>query len=180
MEGTLSEELVAEAITNKVLIKDSHGRLHFIIPRSGPLHLTLRSQRMSPVSIQSNANDLYEFFTGASQHSIVMTVDGGTDYHTNHWKNMLLWYTVWEKLGLYDLVMVRNAPKLSAFNFIERKWAAVTNRLACVMLDVGVDGDPRPPSTCTELSRSRDVRVFVAAMSSSCRFVPYFCPRPDA
>src|SRR5689334_1350903 len=81
----------------------------------------------------------------------------------------IIWFALYEFLDLYSLVVVRNAPKLSAFNFIERKWALVTRRLACVMLDVGIDGGKIPPSKIPGLSaeekREKDIQVFSAAMN---------------
>src|SRR5947209_5957837 len=75
-----------------------------------------------------------------------------------------------EPLTKRDLfIPVQKETVTQVGNFIERKWALVTRRLACVMLDVGIDGGKIPPSKIPGLSaeekREKDIQVFSAAMN---------------
>ena len=137
--ATLNENREAH-VTN-----DNLGRTHLCVPRTGPLHIRLRAQKLSQATVVNHLTDLYQLLEGQHKPCLVIVCDNGPDWSKTSIKTVLSMGRLWRDLGLDYLCVIAYAPRDSKFNPIEHAWSPVTSWLSQVVTSATLPGESVPP-----------------------------------
>ena len=133
--------------SNKDFKLDKHGRLHYVVPHTGPLHVVARASRFHSATSTAHASDLTNIFcqVPAAQRKIIsLLVDGGPDFSPKHVVNLLTYGRLWKDRCLDALIITCHAPGQSAHNDIEHAWSPLSKALAGVTLPNHLEGQLPP------------------------------------
>lgn len=115
---------------------DHLKRLHFTIPRQGPLFLYCRADLFYQATIGSHIQDLSSHI--GEKKALLLLNDRGPDWDWTKMINLIALFHLWKKKRLVIIVLVAYAAYnrylellllfllLSAFNIIEHDWSHVS------------------------------------------------------
>ena len=118
---------------------DKHGRLHYVTPHTGPVHVVNRASKFQSATSTAHVSDLSRLFreVPAVQKKVVsLLVDGGPDFSPKHVVNLLTYGRLWKDHCLDALVITCHASGQSAHNSIEHAWSLLSKSLASITLPI--------------------------------------------
>ena len=116
--------------------RDKSGRLHLTWPRTGPLHIYLRSSKFYSSNAVGHCRDLRPLIVQQQKKGknfVVLLVDGGPDWSVRSTATIVQMGKLWRDCGLDLLVAVSYAPYHSRYNPIEHAWSPRSNDLIGVV-----------------------------------------------
>ena len=119
-------------------IKDTLGREHIPVNRTGNGYVFHASSQTNPSTIQAHINDFLSIFESnpeLKKQILTIVADDGEDYSLRNNATLHYFGRLWRDLDQYRLHIVKYAPSQSKFNMIERAWSAMTKRIANIILD---------------------------------------------
>ena len=146
---------------NRRLTRDKLGHLHYAWPRTGPLHIYLRSSKFYSSSITHHCADLEPLIKEKQKSGAnyaVLIADGGPDWSVKSTTTLMALGRPWRDNQLDHLVAVSYAPYQSRFNPIQHAWSPRSNDLTGLRLFTTLDGETVPPSMQSGLSEDDALR----------------------
>jgi hypothetical protein len=142
---------------------DKLHRLHFKVPRTGPLTVFNRASPFHSITSVCHASDLSSLLQPLKQQGkfvVSLVVDGGFLI------NFVSYERLWLDEDLDALIVTSHAPGQSAFNCIEHAWSPLSRWLAGVTFPVNLP-DETPPCQqhlAGNEQRAKEALVFDAAI----------------
>ena len=127
------------------LTTDSIGRTHLCMPRTGPLHINLRAQKLQPATVFNHLTDLHQLLEHEHSPCLIVICDNGPDWSKTSLKTFIVMGRLWRDLNLEFLSVISYAPGDSKYNPIEHARSPVTSWLSQVVTKDVLPGEDTPP-----------------------------------